>query len=203
MTAICNRKTLRTLLAALLILCLTVSLSAVSALAEDATGTDVEDTAADTATGSGDATGTDGATDGATDGSTESAGTTDTATGSETGSETEKATAAETQSEEEKQARTRGIINLCVGGVILLALIVLAFVFRAKIPAWFKGVKSECGKIVWCPKDKLKKNSVVVVVIIVAITLLIALLDIAFSTGIIELGNAVKAVEQATEAVSK
>ena len=43
-----------------------------------------------------------------------------------------------------------------------------------------------------CPKDKLKKNAIVVVVIIVAIAVLIALLDIAFSTGIIELGKAVK-----------
>ena len=41
-------------------------------------------------------------------------------------------------------------------------------------------------------KDKLKKNAIVVVVIIVAIAVLIALLDIAFSTGIIELGKAVK-----------
>ena len=76
--------------------------------------------------------------------------------------------------------------------VILAVLVVLAIVFRAKIPVWFKAIRSECGKIVWCPKDKLKKNAIVVVVIIVAIAVLIALLDIAFSTGIIELGKAVK-----------
>ena len=143
MTAICNRKTLRTFLAALLVLCLAVSLSVVSALAEDTSANEV------TAT-------------------------------------------AETKSAAEQKAETRRLINLIVGGVILAALVVLAIVFRAKIPVWFKAIRSECGKIVWCPKDKLKKNAIVVVVIIVAIAVLIALLDIAFSTGIIELGKAVK-----------
>ena len=102
------------------------------------------------------------------------------------------ASTAETKSAAEQKAETRRLINLIVGGVILAALVVLAIVFRAKIPVWFKAVRSECGKIVWCPKDKLKKNAIVVVVIIVAIAVLIALLDIAFSTGIIELGKAVK-----------
>ena len=41
MTAICNRKTLRTFLAALLVLCLAVSLSVVSALAEDTSANEV------------------------------------------------------------------------------------------------------------------------------------------------------------------
>ncbi len=182
MTAICNRKTLRTLLAALLILCLAVSLSVVSALAEDTSAAEVTETEAPSDTASG-----------------ETASTTepdDTATGTAAEADTTAAvtTAAETKSEEQQKAETRRLINLIVGGVILVALVILAIVFRAKIPVWFKAVKSECGKIVWCPKDKLKKNAIVVVVIIVAIAVLIALLDIAFSTGIIELGKAVKSI---------
>lgn len=186
MTAICNRKTLRTLLAALLILCMVVSLSVVSALADDATGTETEtsietDTASEAE--SGDETGTD-----ATDAASDSASATE--TGSAAVSETE--SAAETKSAEQKKSQTRRIINLIVGGVILVGLVIAAVLLRDKIPGWIKSLKSECGKIVWCPKDKLKKNSFVVVVIIVALTVLIALLDIAFSTGIIELGKIIR-----------
>ena len=58
-----------------------------------------------------------------------------------------------------------------------------------KIPAWFKGLKSECGKITWCSKDKLKKNTVVVVIIILAIAAVIAVLDFTFSSGVALLGG--------------
>ncbi len=183
MTAICNRKTLRTLLAALLILCLAVSLSVVSALAEDTSAAEVTETEAPSDTASGETASTTEPDDTATGTATEAATTAAVTT-----------TVAETKSEAQQKAETRRLINLIVGGVILVALVILAIVFRAKIPVWFKAVKSECGKIVWCPKDKLKKNAIVVVVIIVAIAVLIALLDIAFSTGIIELGKAVKSI---------
>ena len=178
MTAICNRKTLRTFLAALLVLCLAVSLSVVSALAEDTSANEV--TATDPVSGT---------LSGETANATEPAGS---ASATEAATSGSTASTAETKSAAEQKAETRRLINLIVGGVILVALVVLAIVFRAKIPVWFKAIRSECGKIVWCPKDKLKKNAIVVVVIIVAIAVLIALLDIAFSTGIIELGKAVK-----------
>ena len=183
MTAICNRKTLRTFLAALLVLCLAVSLSVVSALAEDTSANEVTatDPVSDTLPGE-----TATATEPAGSASATEAATSAASTAATSGST---ASTAETKSAAEQKAETRRLINLIVGGVIL---VVLAIVFRAKIPVWFKAIRSECGKIVWCPKDKLKKNAIVVVVIIVAIAVLIALLDIAFSTGIIELGKAVK-----------
>ena len=83
----------------------------------------------------------------------------------------------------------RGIINLAVGAVILIVLVVLAIKFRAKIPSWWKGLKSECVKITWCPKDKLKKNVFVVGVIILAIALAIGVLDFVFSRSMMLLGN--------------
>ena len=89
--------------------------------------------------------------------------------GTEASTKKEEATTEEDTKEEaekKKQQRTRGIINLVVGGVILAGLIVLIILYRAKIPGWWKGLKSECGKITWCPKDKLKKNVFVVVIII-------------------------------------
>ena len=76
-----------------------------------------------------------------------------------------------------------------VGAVILVALIVLIVIYRAKIPAWWKGLKSECGKITWCPKDKLKKNVFVVVIIILVIAVAIGVLDFVFSRGMMLLGD--------------
>ena len=111
--------------------------------------------------------------------------------------ETEAATKEETTTEEDtsalaaekKEQMTRGIINLAVGAVILIALVILAIKFRSKIPTWWKGLKSECGKITWCPKDKLKKNVFVVVIIILAIAIAIGVLDFVFSRGMILLGE--------------
>ena len=91
-----------------------------------------------------------------------------------------------------KQQRTRGFINLGVGAVILIALAVLIIVYRSKIPTWWKGLKSECGKITWCPKEKLKKNTFVVVIIILVIAAAIGVLDFVFSRGMILLGDLFK-----------
>ena len=93
------------------------------------------------------------------------------------------------EAEEKKEQLTRGIINLAVGAVILIVLVVLAIKYRSKIPTWWKGLKSECGKITWCPKDKLKKNVIVVVIIILAIAIAIGVLDFVFSRGMILLGD--------------
>ena len=111
--------------------------------------------------------------------------------GTEASTKEETTTVNKDELEKAKQRRIRGYINLGVGAVILIGLAVLAFVFRAKIPAWWKGLKSECGKITWCPKDKLKKNVFVVIIIIVAIAAAIGVLDFVFSRGMILLGELV------------
>lgn len=184
MTAICKSKTLRTFLAALMTICLVLSLTVVSAFAEAESATE---STTEAATGAESESATTAATEAETGAESESATTA--ATEAATKAETTAATEAETEDAEAKESRTRGIINLIVGGVILAVLVVLAIVFRKKIPGWYRGVKSECGKIVWCPKDKLKKNTLVVVVIIVALAALIGLLDLAFSEGIEWLGK--------------
>ena len=118
-----------------------------------------------------------------------------TETGTEASTTTSATTKEETTTEDKaaaeakKQQKTRGIINLCVGAAILVALAVLVIVYRAKIPTWWKGLKSECGKITWCPKEKLKKNTFVVVIIILVIALAIGVLDFVFSRGMILLGD--------------
>lgn len=183
MTAICKHTKLTAILCTVLAIFMMMSVLVVPAFAEEeepsadesTTAATEPETSADTVDGT-----TADTTAGTTAGTT--TGTTD---GTTTGTTTETG-----KTEEQKKAeRTRGIINLVVGAVILLALIVLGIVFRAKIPVWFKAIKSECGKIVWCPKDKLKKNSFVVIVIILILAVLIGLLDFAFSRGIILLGD--------------
>ena len=125
----------------------------------------------------------------------------------ETGSETEAGTGNDTEADTKDEETTagptdskkdsgiseqllRGIINLVVGAVIVLGLVIAAIKFRKKIPGWWKGLKSECGKITWCPKDKLKKNTLVVVIIILAIAAAIGVLDFVFSRDMILLGDA-------------
>ena len=170
-------------LAALLSLLMLLSLMAVPAFAEEAgtaaeaqtTGVAETEPATEPETEAGTAAGTEAGTEAATKG--------------ETTTKEETTTENKAEAEEKKQQRTRGLINLGVGAVILIALVVLVIKFRAKIPGWWKGLKSECGKITWCPKDKLKKNTLVVVVIILAIAIAIGVLDFVFSRGMILLGD--------------
>ncbi len=187
-------------LAALLSLLMLLSLTAVPAFAEEAGTTAETQTVVETGTGEAD-TNTD------TEAVTGEAVTGEASTGAETGSETgtEAGTGAGTEAETKKETETTGsngdgkkddntgliraLINLGVGVVILVVLGILAYKFRAKIPGWWKGLKSECGKITWCPKDKLKKNTLVVVVIILAIAAAIGVLDFVFSRGMILLGE--------------
>ena len=176
-------------LAALLSLLMLVSmLAVVPAFAEDATTAEettvaetVEATEPESSNETEAGTSAESSTEKGTEASTKEEGTTKEETTTVNKDELEKA----------KQRRIRGYINLGVGAVILIGLAVLAFVFRAKIPAWWKGLKSECGKITWCPKDKLKKNVFVVIIIIVAIAAAIGVLDFVFSRGMILLGELV------------
>ena len=123
--------------------------------------------------------------------STESESASETTAATTTAATTTAATTTENKAEAEakKEQKTRGIINLCVGAVLLIALAALIIAFRGKIPSWWKGLKSECGKITWCPKEKLRKNTFVVVIIILAIAIAIGVLDFVFSRGMILLGE--------------
>ena len=169
------------ILAALLSLLMLVSMLVVPAFAaEDGSSADASTTDAATEPATDGETGTGSATTGATTTGSSTAGSSTTAAST---------TAADTSEEaKQKEQMTRGLINLGVGVVILIALAVLGIKFRDKIPTWFKALKSECGKVTWCPKDKLKKNTIVVVIIILAITAVIAILDFTFSSGVALLG---------------
>ena len=174
------------ILAALLSLLMLFSAFAIPAFAEDATTaeeTTAAETVEETEAGSDAESESETAADSETESATEASTTTAATTKEETTTEDKDA------AEAAKQQKTRGIINLCVGAAILVALAVLIIVYRAKIPTWWKGLKSECGKITWCPKEKLKKNTIVVVIIILVIAVAIGVLDFVFSRGMILLGD--------------
>ena len=172
------------ILAALLSLLMLFSAFAVPAFAETETETEsVTETETETES-SGE---TESTTETETESTTET--TTETSAAETTAKKEETTTENKAEAEAKKQQRTRGIINLCVGAAILIALAALILVYRGKIPSWWKGLKSECGKITWCPKEKLKKNTFVVVIIILVIAIAIGVLDFVFSRGMILLGD--------------
>ncbi len=189
MIATCKSKKLTALAAVLLSLLMLLSLSVLPAYAEEADTSSADTSAEITVADTGDTTepGTEAGTDEAGTGADTDAGTDADTSESTTAAETESDTSA--LAEEKKEKRTRGFINLGVGAVILIVLIVLCIKFRDKIPAWLKALKSECGKISWCSKDKLKKNTIVVVIIIVSIAIAIGVLDFVFSRGMMLLND--------------
>ncbi len=186
MIATCKSKKLTALAAALLSLLMLLSLCTVSVFAGEADTT--ADTVADTVADTGSDTTADTLADTTADTTAGTTAETSATTAATTKAETEDSAAAA----EKKEKLTRGLINLGVGAVILIVLVILCIKFRAKIPGWWKALKSECGKISWCSKDKLKKNTIVVVIIILAIALAIAILDFVFSEGMTLLGKLVR-----------
>ncbi len=175
-------KKLTALVAAVLSLLMLATLFVTPVFAEEPSS-DESTTVAEPAGSDTDAESTAGTT---TESSKDTTAGTTAGTGKETTKETAKETTAVTTQEDlEKQiSMTTTIINLSVGAVILIVLAILAIKFRAKIPGWWKALKSECGKISWCSKDKLKKNTIVVIIIILIIVAAIAILDFAFTTGV-------------------
>ncbi len=103
--------------------------------------------------------------------------------------EHETTTAAATNT---KTDHTELIINLVIGGVILVIAVVLIIKFREKLAKFLRSVKSELKKIVWSSKEQTRKNFIVVIVIVAIIALLVFVLDFAFSKGIQGLSDVVK-----------
>ena len=71
-----------------------------------------------------------------------------------------------------------------VGGVILVAAVVLCIIFREKVAKFLRVYKSEWKKIVWLPWDQTKKSTLVVLVVLVVCAAVICLLDLGLFEGI-------------------
>ena len=59
----------------------------------------------------------------------------------------------------------------------------------SRIGHFFRGYKSEVKKIVWCPWNQVRKNSLVVLVVVIACAVAICAVDFALSKGIFTLGS--------------
>ena len=100
-----------------------------------------------------------------------------------TGAEEETEDIAAPADTESKGLSTRAIIWIVVGGVVLVAAVVLCIIFREKVGKFFRVYKSEIKKIVWLPWDQTKKSTLVVLVILIICATVICLVDLGLSKG--------------------
>ena len=90
----------------------------------------------------------------------------------------------ETTGDEKEGLGTSDIVSLIILGVVVIAIAVYCIVKREKVGKFFRSLKSEFKKIVWSPRDQVRKNTIVVVVAVVALAIIIALADLVFMKGI-------------------
>ena len=164
--------------ALLLALAMLLSLTVLPAFAEDGDGLSLEESGEGEVLDvdlSGDADGEKGDED-ATDGETGEV----TTTGAE---ETSEDIAAAPEETAKKGLSTNAIIWIVVGGVVLVAAVVLCIIFREKVGKFFRVYKSEIKKVVWLPWDQTKKSTLVVLVILIICAAAICLVDLGLSKG--------------------
>ena len=101
--------------------------------------------------------------------------------------EAESKTEAETEDKEAKETSQALIINGAIIGAIIIAIVVLAIKFRVKLGEFFRSVKSELKKIVWASKENTLTSFLVVAVVAFIFAVVFWLVDLAFSTGIMNM----------------
>ena len=78
---------------------------------------------------------------------------------------------------------TAAIVWIVIGGVLVVAGVVLGIKYRENIVKYLRVLKSESKKIVWFPWDQTKKNTLVVLIVLIACAAAICLLDFALNKG--------------------
>jgi len=53
-----------------------------------------------------------------------------------------------------------------------------------RITGWFRSVKSECKKVTWAGWKSVRSNSIIVIICVLIISIVIGILDVAFSGAI-------------------
>jgi preprotein translocase subunit SecE len=94
-----------------------------------------------------------------------------------------------TGTEEEGKDIVGTIVSLSILGVILIVVVLYCIIKREKVGKFFRSLKSEVKKVVWLPWDQVRKNTIVVIIVVIAVSVVIGVLDFAFSQGIINLGK--------------
>ena len=169
----------RSLLALIVSIVLVLSFFTVSAFAETESATEAATTeAATTEAATTEATTTEAAT---TEAATTEAATTEAAT---TEATTTTETTTTTDDHDHEFDWTELIVNLVIGGIIIIVAAILIIKNRVKLAAFLRSVKSETKKVVWSPKEQTRKNFLVVVIICVAVVILVGILDFAFGYAI-------------------
>ena len=95
--------------------------------------------------------------------------------------------AADAAATESKGLSTAAIVWIVIGGVVVVAGVVLGIKYREKIAKTLRVYKSEFKKVSWLSWKDTKKSSLVVLGVLVACTLVICLLDLGLSKGLLEL----------------
>lgn len=85
-----------------------------------------------------------------------------------------------------KGLSTGTIVSIVVGGVLVVAAVVLGIIFREKVKKFLRVYKSEIKKIVWLPWNQTRKSTVAVLIILVICAVVICLLDFGLSKGFLE-----------------
>ena len=80
----------------------------------------------------------------------------------------------------EGKIETITLVSLIVGGVVLLAAIVLCIVKRKKLMESLRAYRSEMKKITWFSWNSVWRCSILVIVVCLITAVLVGLLDIAF-----------------------
>ncbi len=93
-------------------------------------------------------------------------------------------TTGDAEAEEKDGLGTSDIVSLIILGIVVIVTAVYCIVKRENVGKFFRSIKSEFKKIVWSPRDQVRKNTIVVVVVVVALAAVIALADLIFMKGI-------------------
>ena len=92
----------------------------------------------------------------------------------------------------EEGLSTAAIVWIVIGGVLVVAGVVLGIKYREKIAKGLRVYKSEFKKVSWLSWKDTKKNSLVVLGVLVACALVICLLDLGLSKGLLAMIQALR-----------
>ena len=93
---------------------------------------------------------------------------------------------------EEQGLSTAAIVWIVIGGVLVVAGVVLGIKYREKIVKALRVYKSEFKKVSWLSWKDTKKSSLVVLGVLVACALVICLLDLGLSKGLLAMIQALR-----------
>ncbi len=93
------------------------------------------------------------------------------------------ASAADGSGADEGKISTFALVSLIVGGVVLVLVVVLCIVKRAKLAESLRAYKRELKNVTWFSWKNVVRSTVFVIVSIVVVALVIGVLDYAFFQG--------------------